>query len=314
VAATASHPIVPTSADAQVSPERTTRPVKQKITARVFLKKLYRELLADRVDDAGAMMAYYAVLALFPMLIFVVLLALLVLPEPVIAQGMHMALEAVPRTSQALITEQLTRLIANAQTGFAITTAAIALWGASRGANALGNALNGMFKIEETRSWIRRQLLALAVTIGIAVMLVLALALLVIGPWLGHWATDRFGLGNVFDVVWSIGRWAGAAVLVMIVWGVVFRYLPNTNQRFRIFSPGAIVGIAAWLGISRAFGFYLDHWASYQSTYGALGSGIAFLTWLWLSNIALLVGAEINDVLAELRGERLQGGQNATAR
>src|SRR5678815_1085275 len=76
------------------------------------------------------------------------------------------------------------------------------------------------------------------------------------------------------------------------------------RDRFRIFTPGAIVGVALWLGISFVFGIYLDHFNSYETTYGALGGGIIFLTWLWLSNIALLFGAEINDVLADLRKDR----------
>jgi len=101
--------------------------------------------------------------------------------------------------------------------------------------------------------------------------------------------------------VWNIGRWIGAGVLVMVVWAMLYKVLPNTDAPFRIFTPGAVVGVALWLGISYAFGVYLDHFNSYEATYGALGGAIIFLTWLWLSNVALLFGAEINDVLADLR-------------
>ncbi len=87
----------------------------------------------------------------------------------------------------------------------------------------------------------------------------------------------------------------------MIVWAVLYKFLPNTNAPFRIFTPGAVVGVLLWLGISAGFGLYLDHFNSYEATYGALGGGIIFLTWLWLSNIALLFGAEVNDVLADFR-------------
>jgi membrane protein len=305
---TSAHPIVaPVSGGASTS--APAQHVKQKRIGVVrFVKRLGKDALADSIDDVGAMMAYYAVLALFPMLIFVVVIGLLALPEQVIAQGMSMALRAVPRTSQPLVTEQLTKLIANAQTGFAIGTAAFALWGASRGAVALGNALNRMFNIEDTRSWIRRQLTALAVTIGLALLLVCALALLVVGPIAGHWIADRFGLGPAFDIGWSIGRWIGAGVLVMVVWAVIYRFLPDTRMKFRVFSAGAFVGVFLWLAISWLFGVYLDRFANYQSTYGTLGSGIAFLTWLWLSNISLLLGAEINDVFAALHCEDAGGG------
>ena len=78
-------------------------------------------------------------------------------------------------------------------------------------------------------------------------------------------------------------------------------FLPDTDAPFRVFTPGAITGVILWLAISYAFGVYLGHFNSYEATYGALGTAIIFLTWLWLSNIALLFGAEINDVLADLR-------------
>ena len=266
-----------------------------------FFVHLYHELLNDNITDLGAMMAYYAILALFPMMVFVVTLALLVLPESTVMQGLAMATQAMPFSARDVITTQVVALMKGAHAGFAVGGAALALWGASRGASALMIALNAMFNKQETRPWWRRQVIAIGVTLGVALVVVVALALLVIGPAAGHWLTDRFGLGGAFDVTWDIGRWVGAGVLVMLVWAVLYKFLPNTRAPFRIFTPGAIVGVLLWLGISWAFGFYLGHFNSYATTYGALGGGIIFLTWLWLSNIAILFGAEINDVLADLR-------------
>jgi membrane protein len=87
----------------------------------------------------------------------------------------------------------------------------------------------------------------------------------------------------------------------MVVWALLYKFLANTDAPFRVFTPGAIVGVLGWLGISALFGVYLGHFNSYEATYGTLGGAIIFLTWLWLSNLAILVGAEINDVLASLR-------------
>src|SRR5581483_9404584 len=112
-----------------------------------------------------------------------------------------------------------------------------------------------------------------------------ALGLLVIGPLVGHWIVDRFGLGGVFDWLWAIGHWVGAGLLVLFVWAALFKFLPNTHKPFRLFSIGAVSGVLIWLAISFGFGFYLSHFNSYSNTYGALGGGIIFLTWLWLSAI-----------------------------
>lgn len=268
------------------------------------MKRLGKELIDDDVTDIGAMMAYYAVLSIFPMLVFVLSLALLVLDPSTVRDGLSIALEAVPTSSRPFIVDKVNQLLATSHAGFAFLGAALSLWGASRGAVALMTALNTMFNKKETRSWIRRQLIAIAVTLGVAVLVVLALGLLVAGPFVGHFLVDRFGAGSAFDVAWSIGRWIGAGLLVMLVWAVVYKFLANTDAPFRVFTPGAIAGVLAWLGLSAAFGVYLSHFNSYEATYGTLGGAIIFLTWLWLSNITLLVGAEINDVLADIRAHK----------
>lgn len=266
-----------------------------------FAKHLFHELANDSITDIGAMMAYYAILSLFPMLVFVVALALLVLPEDTVLQGLAMATQAMPPATREVITTQVHSLMSAAHAGFAIGGAALALWGASRGVSSLMGALNAMFNKQETRPWWKRQLIAIGVTLGVAVLVVVALGLLVVGPAAGHWIADRFGLGDAFDVGWNLGRWVGAGLLVTVVWAVLYKFLPDTDAPFRVFTPGAVIGVLLWLGISYGFGLYLGHFNSYTTTYGALGGGIIFLTWLWLSNIALLFGAEINDVLADLR-------------
>lgn len=265
-----------------------------------FFQRLFKSSLDDNIDNIGAMLAYYAVLAIFPMIVFVATLALLVLPADTINQGLTMAMEAVPASSRALITERVSSLVNHASSGFAIVTVLFALWGASRGAVAMQLALNSLYQKKETRGWIHRQLLAIGVTLGVAVLVVVALALLVAGPLVA----ERLGLGATFDLVWNIGRWVGAGVLVMFVWAIVYKFLPNTDAPFRVFTPGAFVGVVLWLGVSYLFGIYLSHFGSYEATYGALGGAIIFLTWIWISNIALLFGAEINDVLADLRAHK----------
>ena len=266
-----------------------------------FFKCLGKDLLADNVTDVGAMMAYYAVMSLFPMLVFVLTTALLVLPQDTVRSGVDMAASALPLSVRDMLMDRVNALIKASGAGFAIIGAALALWGASRGAMSLMGALNTMYAKKETRSWIKRNLIAIAVTLAVTGLIVVALGLLVVGPHVGHWLMDRFGYGGAFDTFWSIARWVGAGVLVMVVWAILYKFLPDTDAPFRIFTPGAVSGVLLWLGISYAFGVYLDHFNSYETTYGALGGAIIFLTWLWLSNVAILFGAEVNDVLADIR-------------
>jgi len=266
-----------------------------------FLRKLYDEIDGDNVTDVAAMMAYYAAFALFPMLVFVVTLTLLVLPQETLHAGVEMATAAMPPSLGSLIGQQVDHMAEAASSGFAVGSAVLALWGASRGAASLGTALNRMYQKQETRAWWKRQIIAIATTLGVALLIVVALGLLLAGPVLGHFIVDRFGAGSAFDQAWSFGRWIGAGLIVMFVWALLYKFLPDTQAPFRVFTPGAVTGVLLWLAVSYAFGLYLSYHDTYEATYGTLGGAIVFLTWLWMSNLALLVGAEINDVLADLR-------------
>jgi membrane protein len=278
---------------------------------RTFLRKLAHAVARDAIDDVGAMMAYYAILAVFPMLLFVVTLAVLVLPANTIAEGASFVLEAAPSSARSLVESQVHTLTLQARAGFAFGTVVFAVWGASRGVSGLSRALNRLFRKVETRSWLRRQAIAIAITVGLGVLLVIAIGVLVVGPMLGHVVADRLGLGNAFNIGWTVGRWMAAALLVMIAWALAFRFLPDTDAPFRIFTPGAFVGVVLWLVISRLFALYLDHFASYESIYGALGSAVILLTWLWLSSMSLLLAAEINAVFADVRSEHSEHAWSA---
>ncbi|MBA3502272.1 MAG: YihY/virulence factor BrkB family protein, partial [Deltaproteobacteria bacterium] len=133
-----------------------------------FVKQLGKECFIDNIDDIGAMMAYYAVLSLFPMMVFIVSVGLLVLDATTVHEGVRMATQAMPAGMRVLISEQVTKLIDVSGAGFAILGAVLALWGASRGAAALSGALNVIFNKKETRPFWKRQLTAIAVTLGVS--------------------------------------------------------------------------------------------------------------------------------------------------
>lgn len=253
--------------------------------AREFPRKLFAEVWNDDVLDVAAMMTYYAIFALFPMLVFGITIALLIVPPEVIQETVGLATAALPNRIATVIAEQVERMQAAAGAGFAVGGALLALWGASRGTAALGNALNRVYRKKETRPWWRRQLIAVAVTVGVALLVIGALVLLAIGPVAGY----------------PLVRWIGAALLMALVWAILYKFLPDTDAPFRVFTPGAAIGVVLWVAVTQGFAFYLDRFAAYEATYGTLAGVIIFLFWLWLSNLALLIGAEINDVLADAR-------------
>jgi len=259
------------------------------------------------------MLTYYTIFALFPFAILIVSLTLLFMPPDVLTEAFEMITIAMPGPVSTLLIEQLQRMEQAAAGGFAAVSAAVALYGASRGAVALQTALNEIHGVEESRSWWKVQLTALTVTIGVTLLVIAALALLVVGPAVGHFITYRFGFYDEFEFLWSYSRWLGAGPLVMLVWACMYYFLPNIKRRFRWTLPGAIVAVLLWLAVCRGFIFYADNYATYDKTYGALGVVIVFLTWLWLSCVALLVGGVIDDAIDEVRKQKEPAGQIPSA-
>ena len=273
--------------------------------AKRFFRRLAAGLYEDDITDAAAMMAYYAVLALFPMLLFVVSLAVHALPAEAIGNAVAMLPVALPDSASEIVTAQVQRMQQSAaSTGFLIGGVFFALWGASRGAAGMITALDKTLDLVESRPWWKRQVIAVAVTAGVAVMVLLALGILFVGPLVGHVIADRFGFDATFDVIWTVVRWLAAALLATGVFVVLFRFLPDHHVKVRTVLPGALTAVVLWLAISRGMGLYIDYAADYEATYGTLAGVIVFLLWLWLSNMALLVGAEVNQVVSELRKER----------
>jgi membrane protein len=265
--------------------------------ARAFLARLFKAFLDDAVDDVAAMMTYYAIFALFPMLLFILSLTLLVLPPGVVDDAVQMFGRALPRDVYEVVSKQIAAAQAATDGNVAIFGGVLALWGASRGAAALTFALNRVFTVQETRSFWWRQLLAILVTAMVALLIVIALALLLLGPTIGHRVADRYDLGDTFDAVWGVSAWVFAGGLMTLVWALLYKWLPNHHAPLRVFTPGAAVGVLLWVAVSRVMTFFVSHLTDYEATYGALASAVTFLLWLWVSNLALLMGAEISDVL-----------------
>lgn len=274
-----------------------------------LLRKTYDGYDKHRLGDLAGMLTYYTIFALFPFAILTVTLTLLVLPPDVLREAFKLVAIAVPGPVAPMLIEQMQRMVQEAGGGFAVGAAALAVWGASRGAVALQTALNQIHEVKETRPWWKVQVVSIGITVGVSLLLLIAMVLMLFGPSVGHLIADRLRLGTAFDVAWTIGRYLGAALLVMLVWACLYYFLPNIKRRFRWVTPGAMAGVALWLLASRGFMFYVDSFASYDKTYGTLGTVIVFLTWLWLSSLSLLLGGQIDDAIDDVRKKTEPAGE-----
>lgn len=278
-------------------------------TWRYALRRALRESMADQITDLAAALTFYAVLALAPALIALVsLLALIGQSDAAVDAMIDIGADLAPPDAVdqvRTVVEQVTERQA-AGLGLVLGLAG-ALWSASGFVGAFGRAMNRIYEIDEGRPvWKLRPQLLLVTLVALAAMALVALGLVVSGPVAG--AVGRaLGLGDVGVTVWGVVKWPVVLAVVVMVVAVLYYATPNVRQpRFRWISLGAVVAIVVWAVASFLFALYVSRFSSYDATYGALAGVIVLLLWLWISNLALLLGAEV-DAEVE-RARQLQAG------
>jgi membrane protein len=276
------------------------------------LRKTWREFSADQVTDLAAALTFYAVLAVFPALLaFVSLVGLFGDAGETTESLLEMASGLVPAAMLDAIREPIQELATSPLAGFAFVTGVVgALWSASGYVGAFSRSMNRIYAIQEGRPFWKLRPVTLAVTVLAIVVAVLAAVLITVtGPiasQLGEW----LGIGDTALTVWNIARWPILALLAVLIIAVLYYATPNIRQpKFRWMSIGAALALAVWAAASAGFAFYAANFASYERTYGAIGGIIVFLLWIWISNIALLFGAELDAELE--RARQLQAGIKA---
>jgi membrane protein len=192
------------------------------------------------------------------------------------------------------------------QGGLMSVAVALAVWSASAAVLGTMNALNVVFEVKERRPLVKRIVVSLVYTIALAMMLVIAAGMMVSGPDVLTWLSRYVGLDNLFVLAWMIVRWPLAVFLLLLAIALVYWSAPNAKVPFRLITPGAVLAVTAWIGASLAFGFYVANFASYNKTYGSMGAVVVLLLYFFISAAVMLLGAELNAVLARDRGERVE--------
>lgn len=297
-------PSAPDSTATPDSPTDLTRP------SWVYVaRKTTREFSRDRCTDLAAALTYYGVLSLFPAAIALLSLVGLVGQGPSTVKTLTGILQDVGAGSVASTLEPTLMSLSQApRAGFALVIGlAAALWSASGYVTSFGRALNDVYEVQEGRPFWKLRPVMLGVTLVVIVLVALvAVALVLTGP-AAQTVGDAIGLGSTAVTVWNIAKWPVLLLVVVAIVALLYYATPNVKQpRFRWISVGALFAIIVWILASVAFGFYVANFSSYNTTYGSLAGVVVFLLWLWITNLALLFGAELDAELE--RSRELQAG------
>jgi membrane protein len=257
-----------------------------------------KEALQDHVTNLAAALAYYAFLAIPSLLLVVVGVFSLVADEDGVNTIIERLQGVVPQEALTLIEDTLTRVTETAAgSGIAMTIvgSVLALWTLTGSMQTLMWALNSAYDREETRGFVKRRLIALAMVVLMLLAFVLAFGLLVLGPALSGWIGSAVELETLVSWLWWTAQWPILIIGLLFAFAAILYLGPNVDHpRWSFLTVGTVISVVIWLLASGGFALYVSQFGSYNKAWGSLAAVIIMLTWLWLSGVALLFGAEVN--------------------
>jgi membrane protein len=275
------------------------------------LKGTLREFKADKLTDLAAALTYYGVLAIFPMIIVIV--SVLGLIGHSVTHTMIVNLGKVaPGPARQIFTSAINNVQSNKGTAGVLFVVGLAgaLWSASGYIAAFMRASNVVWDVEEGRPIWKTIPLRLAVTLLTVVLLTICALAVVFTGGLAAQVGKVLGIGSSAVTVFDIAKWPVLLLLVSMILAILYYAAPNVKQPgVSWVSPGSITAVVMWVSASALFALYVSSFSSYNKTYGALGGVVAFLVWLWITNVVILLGAELNAELE--RGRQVHAGQPA---
>ena len=264
------------------------------------------------MTQRAAAMTYYSLLSLFPALLFGVAVLGFFGQESLIRDAAdYLKTAGAPRETVDAVTSALQSAQSERSTalGALVFGLATALYGASGAFGAAGSALNQIWRVQEGRGFVKHKLHNLMWTLVLMLLVLITCALLFLGGGLAGDVLGLIGLGDGFAAVWRIARWPAALLSAMLIYAIVYYAAPNVEIRhWKYITPGAVVGVTLWIVASAGFFVYVSSFSSYSATYGAFTAVVILLIWLWLTNSALLFGAELNAVIDQRRAPNLPPG------
>lgn len=268
------------------------------------LRKTGREFLDDQCTDLAAALTYYSVLAIFPAtLALLSLLGVFNQSGKALATVLDVLRPLVSPSTLQNIQGPLERLTTSQAAGWTFLIGLLgALWSASGYVGAFGRALNRIFEVEEGRPFWRLRPMNIIVTVVSIVLSAAVLLILVVSGPVARSVGNVVGLGDQAVTVFGIAKWPVLGLLVVVIVATLYYFTPNVKwPRFRVLSIGAFVAILVWVAVSVGFAFYVANFSHYDRTYGSVAAVIVALLWLWLTNLALMFGAELDSEIERAR-------------
>jgi membrane protein len=262
------------------------------------VKRTFTEFSEDNMTDWAAALTYYGLLSLFPALIALVsIIGLVADPATTTQKITQIVSQLSPGTASKTFAGPIQSITAHRGTAgvLLVVSLATALWSASGYVGAFMRAANVIYETPEGRPfWKLRPLQVLVTLVMILLMALVALALALSGP-IVKIVAQPLGIGNTAVQVWNYGKWPVLIVVVITMFSVLYYAAPNVKLRgFRWVTPGVVLALVVWLLASAGFALYVANFGSYDKTYGTLGGFVVFLVWMWITNVSLLLGMEVN--------------------
>jgi membrane protein len=266
------------------------------LTFKELAARTWRETNEDNILGRAAELAYYFLLALFPMLIF---LTSLVGFLPGLREAIFTGLaKFVPGEAMKLVSETISDVTRRRSGGLISFGVLGALWAASGGVTAVMGALNTAYDAREERSFWKVRLIAIGMTVLLALLVIGGTALIMFGDRFAAWLAAQLGMGTTFTIIWGIIHYLVGLALLFLGLELIYYFGPNVEQDWKWITPGAVFAVISMVVASLLFSLYLRFAPDYSATYGSLGAVIVLMLWLYLMGAVILIGGEINAEIA----------------
>ena|SRR5207248_1412093 len=277
------------------------------LTMTQLARKVMQGISDDFLLDRASSLAYNFILALFPMLLF--LLAMLGIfaarGSALQANLMGYLSQVLPPAAFQVINHTLTEVTKNSGGAKLTIGIVLTLWFASSGMASMMSGLDGAYEVKENRSFIKVRLIAVALTIAVSILVIGALLAVLAGGYVAKVVGSYYGLAEITIIAWRVLQVIVAIAFITVAFSIIYYYGPDLEeQHWYWITPGSIIGVLLWIAASFGFRLYLHFFNSYSKTYGSLGAAMILLMWLYITGFAFLIGGEINAQIEHAAARR----------